>query len=272
LVQLDGDAALNANVSRVLKDAIARMKCGDAMLQWGFESMGKVAWPLLVEISRMRGNSARLPVVWLLSLLGGQDAGPLVAELVEDADDETAFSAIQQAGHFKLKQAVPALLRRVLNYSADIEEHDDGRGVSARQLASSAAQSLVEIGDVSIRGQLVEATRHRMPVIRMCAIDILGRLCGPEAVPELGKLLDDVGRAAFTIYPHDSNVQGPFTVHEIAALALDKIGTDEAITLLRDYRKRYPWFEGARRLSIDDETPVKDAAAKRGRKRNQPKK
>ena len=233
------------------------------------QELGRTAFPFLAEVSRTPGDRAHHAAVDLLASTGGSDAAPLLCELIEDPDREIAVSAINQAGYLKLRQAVPQLLRFVLDDSTFTEQRDD-ESISYSDSTSAAAYVLVQIGDTSIQGQLVEATRHRIPLIRMCAAQILGETCGPPAVPFLSKLLDDPAHRYYNYRRREAyGGSGEFAVHQVAAKALDAVGTDEATTLLREYRKRHPLSDDFHlQLSVNAETQPKEAARKGSRRRN----
>jgi hypothetical protein len=147
-----------------------------------------------------------------------------------DPNAEVATAAIHQASHLKIKEAVPILLRVVLDDSEKAKELRD-TNTSVARVVSSAAKALIMIADRSIEPQLIEATLHRLPQIRMYAAQILGGFRGSGAVSILGNLLDDTECAPHTFW--GEQLFPKFAVHKVVAKALDQVGSDDAIALLR---------------------------------------
>ena len=254
LATLKDEAVPTSECLRGLKDVLlVHWERGDVTpgeAKAALVGLGRIAFPLLAETSRRLDDPSRLQATGLLADTGASEAVPVLCELIEDANPNVACSAIHQAVHLKVKEAVPILLRVVLDDSTTAQELRNANTYSERAVAA-AARALIKIAERSIETRLIEATLHRLPQIRMYAAQILGGIGGPGAVTALAKLLDDTELAPYTFW--GEQFSSKFAVHEVAAKSLDEIGTDDAIALLRQYRRRHPLREDSEypRLSID---------------------
>ena len=210
------------------KDATQRKAHG------AFTKIGKPAYKILTETAKSVTDPARLGAVRLLGAIGGEEAIPNLIELLKDSEDSIVQAALDQLGNLKAQQAADAIMRLLTESSPDeISKRNEFR-------FSRVAKALCLIGSSSIMEQLVAATKHRNAAVRMTAAQVLGALSGPQAVAVLSELLDDNARAQYTWCYNNGSTSSTALVHQIAAKALDLVGTADALSLLRRYRQKYP--------------------------------
>lgn len=247
------DEVMSSEVGlRVLKDALAyRSTDHRDSTSWrasnAFEQIGRPAFDVIVEASKSPNYPARSATIDLLAKLGGDEAIPLLIEFVNDSDVWIAASAIRELGELRAGQAVDTIMNKLLGDVSDDDEYGDFK------VRSAVVRTLIQIGDASIMPQLVAATKHRSPKVRMYAAQVLGELCGSSAVPILSELLQDTTQALYR-WQDPYGVRTELTaVDQVAAMALDVIKTPDALDLIREYRRKHPRDEGsAFRLSVDD--------------------
>ena len=210
------------------------------------QAIGQPAYSGLVETVKST-NPARYLAAGLLSATGGAESHPLLIQLLEDRDGAVVWAAIKQLGDSKVTEAAPRIMRILLE-AAD-EESRLSSYYDTGTTRARAAKALIEIGDKSIESQLLEATRHRTPEVRMFAAKILAGLCGSTAIPALANLLNDTEGTHYQVL----GGPGPYprvTVCEVAAKLLDEINSPHALELIRNFRREHP-AGGNGWLSID---------------------
>jgi HEAT repeat protein len=109
--------------------------------------------------------------------------------------------------------AVPGLIEAVRDASVDVR--------------SSAAEALGAIGDASAVAGLVEALQDVDALVRRSAAEALGWIRDPAAVPGLIERLDDIDKPRWE----------EERVCDMAAQSLERIGTPEALTAVKKWRR-----------------------------------
>jgi HEAT repeat protein len=213
-------------------------------------AIGQPAYSALVETTQSTTDPARFETVDLLSGAGGSESIPLLIQLLEDSNMQIVRAAAQQLGALKVKETAPRIMRLLLEAGDDEDPPIFGNTLETHKTTRAiAARSLVEIGDKSIEPQLLEATCHQAPEVRMFGAWVLARLCGTTAIPVLAKLLNDTDSTHYAVL-------GAFGKHhllmvsDIAAKSLDEINTPHALDLIRKFRSKHPF--SVVQLSIDN--------------------
>lgn len=242
-----------------LKDALGyRSEDEKDRTSWLAESaflkVGRPAYEFLARVSKLTTDPARYHVVRLLSQVGNREAIPVLLELMDDLEEEIVVSAIKQLGDLKAAEAAPRIMLELER--AKPEEEKEQRyiyiGSDQNDRCIAAVAALINIGDTSIEPRLVAATKQHVPVARMAAAQVLGELVGPKAIPVIGNLLTDTEEASYMYYEGGIGSGGRLTVGQVAARALDKIHTPDALNLIREYRREHPAKESSWKwLSID---------------------
>jgi HEAT repeat protein len=213
-------------------------------------ALGQPAYGWVAKVTKS-ASPARYGAANLLRRTGGSTAIPLLLELL-NSEDRIAISAAEQLGTLKVAEAVPLILNLL---TRTCEQEVGWNSALSGGINEVAARTLIEMGDKSVEPQLVQATRHPVPKVRMAAAQALGELCGPSAIPAIAPLLKDSTSESYTFLSLSGNWRGPTTVGFIAAKVLDKIHTPEALDLVRQFRRDNPKPEDERgnSLSIDSD-------------------
>jgi len=174
-------------------------------------ALGQIGSAAAVEVLLARVDDAvpevrREAVIALGHLRGG---GPPVSRLIdvlEDRHDESlAILAARALGEIDDKQAVAPLAKVVADPTR------------SRELREEAAVALGRLKDKAAFAALVTALEDPADRLRWAAVDSLGRLEIPEAVPFLARVVVE-----------DTNAQ----VREAAVVGLGRVGSDGAVKAL----------------------------------------
>jgi HEAT repeat protein len=215
----------------------------DGEIRDAFRSFDQVGYDYLVETAKS-ASPKQYAAVKLMSEIDPSAAIPVLIDLL-DSEDRIAVSAIEQLGKLKVTKAVP-LIMRLMTRPADADKND-----SFSFVRLTAMEALIDIGDKSIEPHLVEATRHELPQVRMCAAQVLGKLCGASAIPVISPLLKDVEEAQYSYQIGSSAWIGRVTVGLVAAQALDDIHTPLALDLIQEFRREHPREDSGTKEDLD---------------------
>lgn len=136
-----------------------------------------------------------------------------IVPLLKDAEPQVRIAAAAALGKVASDTAIDALIHAL----ADDEP----------LVYDAALKALIACG-ASARDALVRALSHRRIHIRAGAIEALAALADPSTVDPLSEKLADNAKPAFTDQP----------ICELAAAALQKIGTQRAFKLVQKWRTR----------------------------------
>jgi len=138
------------------------------------ERQGPYAVPHLVALSRGENAEVAMFAVQILSRIKDRGSAQALLPLLEHGDSNIAQAAIEALGALKAREAVPGLIRLL---DADL------------WLQFAAVAALGEIGDPRAVQPLLDAVPNDM--LSEPAVDALGRIASPEALPRLLALLAD---------------------------------------------------------------------------------
>jgi len=138
------------------------------------ERQGPYAVPHLVALSRGENAEVAMFAVQILSRIKDPGSAQALLPLLEHGDSNIAQAAIEALGALKAREAVPGLIRLL---DADL------------WLQFAAVAALGEIGDQRAVQPLLDAVPNDM--LSEPAVDALGRIASPEALPRLLTLLAD---------------------------------------------------------------------------------
>lgn len=234
--------------------------------------LGRAALDHLTQVAKSKSDPAQYYALELMRRVGGTNAKPDLIALMADLDPNLAASAIKQLGKLRATEAIPSIMRRMIEDAT--ESHEAGGLLFLdTNVRIEAVRALVEMGDRSIELQLVAMTKHRVPTVRMCAAEVLGKLCGAAAIPVLADLLLDTAVTGY-LYADDKfassdlvfgsfhpeipatrvtfpgGTGGLVAVAAVAAKALDDIDTPDAREFVLQYRRDHP-RDGWPTLSVD---------------------
>ena len=150
----------------------------------------------------------RQSVVTMLGERRDPRAIPALLEALKDESSQVRWSAVRALSAIEDEQVVPALLAALRDEEITVID--------------AAAEGLGRFGK-SAQAGLIRALRERRPAVRGAAAEALGRLRHSKAVRPLRKLLNDRARSAIT----------GRRISELAAQALERIGSKEALAALR---------------------------------------
>ena len=141
------------------------------------ERQGPYAVPHLVSLSRGENAEVAMFAVQILSRIKDPGSAQALLPLLEHSDSNIAQAAIEALGALKAREAVPMLIRLL---DADL------------WLQFAAVAALGEIGDSRAVQPLLEAIPNEM--LSEPAVEALGRIASPEALPRLLSVLADHDR------------------------------------------------------------------------------
>jgi HEAT repeat protein len=141
------------------------------------ERQGPYAVPHLVSLSRGENAEVAMFAVQILSRIKDPGSAQALLPLLEHSDSNIAQAAIEALGALKAREAVPMLIRLL---DADL------------WLQFAAVAALGEIGDPRAVQPLLQAIPNDM--LSEPAVEALGRIASPEALPRLLAILADHDR------------------------------------------------------------------------------
>ena len=174
------------------------------------EMVGMSVEALLASLAQLRrGNwRARQSAVTALGERGDARAVPALLDALKDESSHVRWSAVRALSAIDDNKVVPGLLTALRDEDATVID--------------AAAEALGRIGRAAQPG-LLRALKERRPEVRGTAVEALGRMGNSKAVRPLRKLLGDRARSA---------ISGR-RISELAAEALERIGSKEALAALR---------------------------------------
>ncbi len=207
------------------------------------KQIGDTAVPGLLEALRSKEWSVRRGAAEALREIGDPAAVPGLVDSLRDEDSLVRRAAAEALGWIRDTAAVPGLLRvlrdedwRVRRAAARalwqigtpaVKGLVDALHDPTTDVRSSAAEALGAIGDSSAVPGLVEALRDVDALVRCSAAEALGWLRDATAVPALIERLEDADRPRW----EDERVC------DVAAQSLERIGTPEALSTIRKWRR-----------------------------------
>jgi HEAT repeat protein len=141
------------------------------------ERQGPYAVPHLVSLSRGVNLEVAMFAVQILSRIRDPGSAQALLPLLEHPDSNIAQAAIEGLGALKAREAIPGLIRLL---DADL------------WLQFAAVAALGEIGDPRAVTPLLDAIPNEM--LSEPAVDALGRIASPDALPRLLAILADYDR------------------------------------------------------------------------------
>ena len=176
----------------------------------GAEMVGLSVEALLASLTQLRGGSwrARQSAVTLLGERGDVRATPALLNALKDESSHVRWSAVRALSTIDDHKVIPGLLTALRDEDVTVID--------------AAAEALGRIGRAAQPG-LLRAFKERRPEVRGAAVEALGRMGNSKAVRPLRKLLGDRARSAIT----------GRRIGELAAEALERIGSKEALAALR---------------------------------------
>ncbi len=160
-------------------------------------------------------HAVRRTAAWALGAIGHDRAVPALLEALNDERLEVRQRAAWALGEIGDRQAVEGLLDTL---------HDENHFVRI-----AASKALGELRDKRAVPALLDALKSADGGTRQIAAAALGNIRDPESVPHLIPLLDDT---YFLYEPGRERNR----ICDTVARALEKIGTDEALAAVADYR------------------------------------
>lgn len=165
---------------------------------------------LLAKLNQVGTNHWRVrqSAVTILGERRDPRAIPALLEALKDENSHIRWSAVRALSAIEGNKVVPGLLAALRDEEMTVID--------------AAAEALGRIGKGAQPG-LIRALNERRPEVRGAAVEALGRLGNSKAVRPLRKLLNDRARSAIT----------GRRISELAAEALERIGSKEALAALR---------------------------------------
>ena len=194
----------------------------DSFVRWA--AVEALAWigdaasiPPLMQMLNDESWTVRIAVIRALAEIDESVAIPGIMNALDDKHELVREVAAEVLGHFADAQAVPALLDTLYDETNFVRR--------------AAIQALGRIGDPQAIQPIIEALTSDDPQIVWSAVDSLGLLKAAEAVPALASHLEND-------YELPWNEESDMRLCDATAIALERIGTAEAQTLLEQWRKR----------------------------------
>ena len=214
--------ALGPPVIKPLAEALAVEERGRAFrrltdLLVAFGSAGREAVEQLMTSSN---PAVRRTAIYLLREFGGSEALPELTALLDDADANIRREAIRAIALIGSAEAY-AVLQHALSAGS----------VSQRENIVNALGSMRDERAIPLFCHMVRSSEYRRSMRRayLTAVEGLGAVGGADAVQALGEAL------------HQGEWYAPFrtaALRRAAAGALRRVGTDEALRVLRDAAER----------------------------------
>jgi HEAT repeat protein len=191
----------------------------DYTVRWAV--VGALAWlrddstiPMLLEAMHDRHFTVRLAVIRAFVEIGSASVAPALAERLRDPHPLVREKAAEALGMLRANEAEESLLAALSDPEPFVRR--------------AAAEALGELRLPVQTEPLIAALDDDDAFVRMAAAEALGRLGDAAAVPKLIEHLNDYGGAEW-----DQN-----RVCDVAAAALDAIGTQPAKTAVAQWRKK----------------------------------
>jgi HEAT repeat protein len=191
----------------------------DYAVRWAVVSA--LAWlrddaavPMLLEAMHDRHFTVRLAVIRAFEEIGSPAVGPALSELLRDTHALVREKAAEALGILRAPAADEAL-------NAALRDREPF-------VRRAAAEALGELRPPLDTAGLLGALEDEDAFVRMAAAEALGRLGDTSAVPRLTEHLSDYGGAEW-----DEQRVG-----DVAAAALEAIGTPEAMLAVRQWRSK----------------------------------
>jgi HEAT repeat protein len=191
----------------------------DYAVRWAVVSA--LAWlrddaavPMLLEAMHDRHFTVRLAVIRAFEEIGSPAVGPALSELLRDTHALVREKAAEALGILRAPAADEAL-------NAALKDREPF-------VRRAAAEALGELRPPLDTKGLLGALEDEDAFVRMAAAEALGRLGDTSAVPRLTEHLSDYGGA-------DWDQQ---RVCDVAAAALEAIGTPEAMLAVKQWRSK----------------------------------
>ena len=166
----------------------------------------------LIEELKDNDWSVRRAAVQSLGEAGSKASLPHILNALTDEDSHVRWMAVKTLSNFKGKQVLKGLISAL---------HDDDY-----LICDAAADVLREIG-IEAAPALIEALSSNNVNVRGNAAEVLGQIQSQSAIPHLVDMLEDVST------PRWEGVR----ICDIAATALEAIGTEQALLALNRWRE-----------------------------------
>lgn len=230
--QQDAAKALN-NFSKTLKnkldnDVLERLTSAlvddSEFVRWTIvEVLGQVGdattIPSLLQMLKDDSWTIRTTAIRALAEIGDPSAVVGLTGALTDDHAVVREAAAKVLGYFGSDKATDSLVRAL----ADEEDF----------VKRAAAESLGSIGSKSVVPQLITMLSTDNPQLRWSVVEALGEIGEPTAVPELKKYLSDTYAPAL-IEEYEEQQR----LCDVVALALNKIGTPEAIEAVKNWQEQ----------------------------------
>jgi HEAT repeat protein len=179
---------------------------------------GRSAVPALIKVLQNDSSpSARMEAIEAIVKIGDLSANrALIGALISDPSIIVRSAAARALGEFRSKEAVESLTQVV-------ESWDRGQ----EQTKIVALDALRKIGDKSIVPRLLEAMHTIEQEVCAKIIETLGHFGDTTSVERIAKFLDS-----------KSNIYSTVKTQHVAAKALERIGTPEALAAVEEWRKQ----------------------------------
>lgn len=153
---------------------------------------------------------------------------PYLLTALEDEDSQVVWTAVRGLERFRGSEVIEGLLRAL--------EHPE------HVVVDTAAEALSKFGDEAVP-YLIAAINSPNTNVRGNAIEALGSIGNEDAIPHLVDALEDTSTL---------DREGRTTIGDLAAVALERIGTDKALFALNQWRQQE---QGMALPVADDELP-----------------
>ena len=236
-------ASIPPDLLRSLRDWDWNMDEGVAA---ALRRVGTDAVPVLLAVLRDEHWARRRGAAWALGEIGDAAAVPGLVEALHDEDILVRREAAVALRAMSDSAAIPHLLEalrdddwRVRKAAADTLVSFKAAAVDGLldllnderlEVRRASAEVLGRIGDKAALSALIQLSHDDNPELRGAAVVALGKIGGAEAVARLLECLQDRGRARYE----------EKRVCDLAAEALEQIGTPEARAAVEAWRRGHP--------------------------------
>lgn len=205
-----GDEAIPV-ILRLLTDTEWMKRRGAAWVAGRLADRATV--PTLISLLQDPEGAVRYEAVAALRRIQDADAVPYMLLALRDADNSVRKAATQALAEVGAS-AVPGLLRMLRDDNPDV-----------RRIAAGV---LGRVGDASAVPALTECLTETNVDIRAMAVTALGQIAHPGVVADLVDHLTDMAVPRWS----------PLSISEMTETALMRIGTEEAVDIVEQWRKR----------------------------------
>ncbi|MBE0690483.1 MAG: HEAT repeat domain-containing protein [Anaerolineae bacterium] len=219
---------------------------------WALGEIGdSAAVPGLVEALADDENLVRAEAARALRMIGDVDALPMLIDALRDRDGRVRRAVLETVITFK-----DAALSGMLPLLND-------ESVSLRRIA---LETLAQIGNAEVVPYVKPLARDKQVEVRAAALHALGSVGGADAIPTLAAALAD--DAPLPVKDRDLRVRN------VAAQALEAMGTEEALAALHAHRREEQEAMPLKRPKLPVRAAPGSAAAAKdrlpGRKKGEP--